>query len=882
MPPALSDPLSAITATSDAVLKPSKPSAPENRRFRDLRGLQWRINLGVLPCSTSTSIDDFRRVTANCRRRYASLRRRLLVEPHVPKNGTNSANLVIDNPLSLNPDSTWSRFFRNAELEKMVDQDLSRLYPEHGSYFQAPGCQSMLRRILLLWCLRHPECGYRQGMHELLAPLLYVLQADLERLSEVRKLYEDHFTDRFDGLLGQENDLSYSFEFRKSRELMEDGFDSHGNSVKVNSLDELDPEIQTIVLLSDAYGAEGELGIVLSEKFMEHDAYCMFDALMNGAHGSVAMADFFSSSPISGSHSGLPPVIEASTALYYLLSQVDSSLHSHLFDLGVEPQYFSLRWLRVLFGREFSLDNLLIIWDEIFASENNSNGKGSDDCEFRILSSPRGAFISAMAVAMLLHLRSSLLATENPTRCLQRLLNFPEDINIQKLLEKARSLQALALGVDISSSSLLYIGFHYQSKSKYSRSVTLPSESLSPKTPLGLEPDSYWEEKWRVAQKAEEHRQDGLEKQVPTRKKGWTEKVKFSLRRAESGPPRSRVQSGKNFRRSLLQDLRKALGSDDDAEKMQPDETICQNENPSEAVQVQEDSSCNGDNNYSSDDRSPGVPFGSEEDLSIYSDPTSPPNEANDHEIISGKTSVASNSSLDERYETSGISSPLPMPYPLENISQTSFCNTGISECNETSDSSPNDPPRPISDLPENISQTSICNTRNSEHNDSPLPISYSPKNIYQTSFFDTQNSECNEASNTSPNDPPLTSGCNNSNAENKATPPKEKKHSKLQWLWPFGRNTVEAVSEKASGSTQNNAPQATSSTTNDHGGCSVSSRGESVDQNVMGTLKNIGQSMLDHIQVIESVFQQDRKGQVTAMTALKELRKISNLLSEM
>jgi TBC1 domain family protein 5 len=51
-------------------------------------------------------------------------------------------------------------------------------------------------------------------------------------------------------------------------------------------------------------------------------------------------------------------------------------------------------------------------------------------------------------------------------------------------------------------------------------------------------------------------------------------------------------------------------------------------------------------------------------------------------------------------------------------------------------------------------------------------------------------------------------------------------------------------------------------------------------------------------LQIIESVFQQDRgqvgslenfsktalvgKGQVTAMTALKELRKISNLLSEM
>nr|KYP62282.1 TBC1 domain family member 5 [Cajanus cajan] len=711
MPPALSDPLSASPPSSDAV---SRRSAPESRRFGDLRGLQWRINLGVLPSSTSTSIDDLRRVTANCRRRYAGLRRRLLVEPHVPKDGANSPNLVIDNPLSQNPDSTWSRFFRNAELERMVDQDLSRLYPEHGSYFQTLGCQSMLRRILLLWCLRHPEFSYRQGMHELLAPLLYVLQVDLE-------------------------------------------LNSHG---------ELDPEIQTIVLLSDAYGAEGELGAVLSEKFMEHDAFCMFDALMSGAHGSVAMADFFYSSPVSGSHSSLPPVIEASTALYYLLSLVDSSLHSHLFDLGVEPQYFSLRWLRVLFGREFSLANLLIIWDEIFASENSSMEKGAVDCEFRILSSPRGAFISGMAVAMLLHLRSSLLATENPTRCLQRLLNFPEDVNIEKLLEKAKSLQGLALSVDISSSSLLYIGFHFQNKSLFTRSVTLPSESVSPKTSLNVLPDSYWEEKWRVAQRAEELRQDGLQKQVPTRKKGWAEKVKFSLRRAESGPP-SRIQGGKKFRRSL----------------------------------------------------SPSGNSGSEGDLSIFSDPTSPPNEANDHEITSGKSSVASNSSLDEVNETSSFT---------------------------------------ISDPPENISRTS-------HPNDPPLPISGPPENIA------------------------LVSGCNNDHAVKTATSPKEKKQNKFQWLWPFGRNATEATSDKVGGaaeatnqcSNQNNTPQPSSSSANEHGS-SVSCRGESVDQNVMGTLKNIGQTMLDHIQVIESVFQQERKGQVTAMTALKELRKISNLLSEM
>lgn len=40
-----------------------------SRRFGDLRGVQWRIDLGILPSSPSASMDDLRRVTANSRRR---------------------------------------------------------------------------------------------------------------------------------------------------------------------------------------------------------------------------------------------------------------------------------------------------------------------------------------------------------------------------------------------------------------------------------------------------------------------------------------------------------------------------------------------------------------------------------------------------------------------------------------------------------------------------------------------------------------------------------------------------------------------------------------------------------------------------------------------
>ncbi|XP_060191594.1 uncharacterized protein LOC132621371 isoform X2 [Lycium barbarum] len=754
--------------------------------FGDLRGVKWRIDLGILPCSPDPSIDHLRRLTADSRRRYASLRRQLLIDPHVPKDGSNSPDFVMDNPLSQNPDSMWSRFFRNAELERMVDQDLSRLYPERGSYFQTPACQAMLRRILLLWCLRHPQCGYRQGMHELLAPLLYVLQADIELLSEVRNLYEDHFADKFDSFSFHENDFTYKFDFQKISESEEDENRCESSPLKIT---ELDTKIQRIVLLSDAYGSE------------------------------VAMAEFFSHSPYG---TGFPPVIEASAALYHLLSLIDSSLHSHLVELGVEPQYFALRWLRVLFGREFALEDLLIIWDEIFACENNKLEKSSADSSCSVLNSKRGAFISAYAVTMILHLRPSLLATENATVCLQRLLNFPDDTSLEKLIAKAKSLQALA--VDANNTTPL-VGDYGRSKSTVMRGHSHSIDLSSQRTPLYLVPESYWEEKWTVVHKEEEHKQNSIQKQTSKQRKGWSEKFRLHLPRTKPDPFPSKVDNGRkgpklSVRKKLLKDLAQELGSDEDVIKQIGDDNV-QEKNPV-AVNVQD-----GDNR---DDLTEGTwssrNAATEQNASIFSDPPSPIGHAGDPEIRS-ESSVASNFYADEN-----------------NVD----ANKG-----EVSRTNPGSSPIPILD--------SAC--LKSEPNDAS-------GNIYTTGLKEQR----------------FLSG-------------------KFQRLWKFGQNADEGTSERSRRCDSikacnggNNLTTPAESSTADASHNNEIIKGETVDENVIATLRNLGQSMRENIQVIESEFQQDQghvgtfvnvskkdsagKSQGTAMAAVEELWKISNLLSEM
>jgi TBC1 domain family protein 5 len=58
-------------------------------------------------------------------------------------------------------------------------------------YFRQPGTQDMMLDILFVWCKMHPSIGYRQGMHEILAPLLWVVERDAVNLDNAKKRASD-------------------------------------------------------------------------------------------------------------------------------------------------------------------------------------------------------------------------------------------------------------------------------------------------------------------------------------------------------------------------------------------------------------------------------------------------------------------------------------------------------------------------------------------------------------------------------------------------------------------------------------------------------------------------------------------------------------------
>lgn len=66
--------------------------------------------------------------------------------------------------------------------------DVERCNPEMA-YFRDPRTQAKLVNILYVYCKLNPSLGYRQGMHELAASVLWVIEYDAAPVSSIEQQY---------------------------------------------------------------------------------------------------------------------------------------------------------------------------------------------------------------------------------------------------------------------------------------------------------------------------------------------------------------------------------------------------------------------------------------------------------------------------------------------------------------------------------------------------------------------------------------------------------------------------------------------------------------------------------------------------------------------
>lgn len=214
-------------------------------------------------------------------------------------------------------------------------------------YFRQPSTQNMMLDILFIFCKLNPDIGYRQGMHEVLAPILWVVERDAVDSKSVQK-------ERSIGTPG---------------ELVQDMFD---------------------------------------DRFIEHDASTLFGLVMQNAKSYYAPADGLRNpSQPASSQNDSPMLVRSKRIFEEYLPKADPGLASHLVKIDIVPQIFLMRWIRLLFGREFPFDEVLTMWDIIFAED------------------PSLELVDLICVAMLLRIRWQLVEADTNT-AFTLLLRYPE------------------------------------------------------------------------------------------------------------------------------------------------------------------------------------------------------------------------------------------------------------------------------------------------------------------------------------------------------------------------------------------------------------------------------------------------------------------------
>merc|ERR1719410_353808 len=104
------------------------------------------------------------------------------------------------------------------------------------------------------------------------------------------------------------------------------------------------------------------------------------------------------------------------------IEQVDSDIANQLHQQGIKMQYFAFRWLSLMLSQEFSLPDVLTLWDALLTDESRTN------------------LLINVCTSMLCLVRESLLENDFASN-MKMLQNYPE-ADMRHILNKAEELHS--------------------------------------------------------------------------------------------------------------------------------------------------------------------------------------------------------------------------------------------------------------------------------------------------------------------------------------------------------------------------------------------------------------------------------------------------------
>ncbi|KAH9091083.1 hypothetical protein Ae201684P_006484 [Aphanomyces euteiches] len=282
-------------------------------------------------------------------------------------------------PLSEAEDNPWNQFFEDDQLVREINTDLDRLYPQgQEMYFQErKHYMDMLRNALFVWCKQNPTLSYRQGMHDLVAVILYAF-VSVEAEQNVTSDFTEHDTYIvFQRLMLWMGPL-YAIQTIPSS-------DDTDESASIPTEPTFPQPVVEERLFRPTNGPDNEPNILPAQSKLQL----------------------------------LCHVIQ-----YELLAKHDPQLACHLQNIQILPETYCLRWLRLLLAREFALDQALRVWDALLEHSHMQESPA----ELTLL--------PYLCVAILVHFSATLRSQDN-TGCLQLLMHPLSSLHAQTIIDSA-------------------------------------------------------------------------------------------------------------------------------------------------------------------------------------------------------------------------------------------------------------------------------------------------------------------------------------------------------------------------------------------------------------------------------------------------------------
>lgn len=343
------------------------------------RSLCWRLLLNYLPCDRNKwdeQLDHHRKL-------YQQWLDEILVTPG------SFNNEECDHPLSEDPNSKWNTFFKDNQALTQIDKDVRRLHPELSFFQQATDYP--LSNVV--YSSGTKRLNRRVGMH-------FLNSANVVRkglgIVKITPKAEQTSTSEFKPL--------------------EEGSEAHWEVVEriLFVYCKLNPGQGYVQgmneIIGPIYYCFATDPIIKMKEHAEADCFFVFTNLMS------EIRDFFIKT-LDETDTGIVNMMRKVTER---LKENDPVVQSYLVKNEIYPQYYSFRWLTLLLSQEFSLPEVLRIWDSLFSD------------------SQRFSFLIDICCAMIVLIRDQILAGDFST-IVKLLQNYP-NVETRVILNKAAEL----------------------------------------------------------------------------------------------------------------------------------------------------------------------------------------------------------------------------------------------------------------------------------------------------------------------------------------------------------------------------------------------------------------------------------------------------------